>query len=211
PALFEALAEGIASTGAVVWNFGLGPTPMMYFSVHHSGADAGIMVTGSHNPKHHNGFKLMLGKASFYGESITALGAMAAAGDYESGAGSVEQKDCRGAYLSALVEGFRPEGAKPLRAVFDPGNGAAGEITQKLAAALPGGSVVINAEVDGNFPNHHPDPTVPANMRQLIDTVAKEGCDLGIAFDGDGDRVGAVDRKGGILYGDQLMVLFARD
>jgi phosphomannomutase len=211
PELFGALAEGMRSTGAVVWNYGLGPTPMMYFSVHHSGADAGVMVTGSHNPKNHNGFKLMLGKASFYGESITKLGALAAAGDYARGEGRVEEKDCREAYLDVLVGGFEAAGAKPLRAVIDPGNGAAGWISERLAERLPGGSVVINAEVDGNFPNHHPDPTVPANMRQLTDAVQKGGFDLGIAFDGDGDRIGAVDKRGRILYGDQLMVLFARD
>jgi phosphomannomutase len=211
PELAAALIEGMKSTGAVVWNFGLGPTPMMYFSVHHSGADAGIMVTGSHNPKTHNGFKMMLGKASFFAENITRMGEMAAAGDYVVGEGSVIEKDCSDAYLEVLAAGYDAQGAKPLRAVIDPGNGAAGEITERLVKLLPGNHIVINAKVDGNFPNHHPDPTIPANMKQLIDAVNENGCDLGIAFDGDGDRIGAVDKQGRILYGDQLMILFSRD
>lgn len=211
PELAAELIEGMKSTGATIWNYGLGPTPMMYFSVHHSGADAGIMVTGSHNPKTHNGFKMMLGKASFFAENITRMGEMAAAGDYEAGAGSVIEKECSDAYLKVLAAGYDAQGAKPLRAVIDPGNGAAGDISERLAKLLPGDHIVINAEVDGNFPNHHPDPTVPANMEQLIATVNAHGCDLGIAFDGDGDRIGAVDKQGRILYGDQLMVLFSRD
>ena len=211
PELAGELIEGMKSTGATVWNFGLGPTPMMYFSVHHSGADAGIMVTGSHNPKNHNGFKMMLGKASFFAENITRMGEMAAIGSYETGEGNVVEKDCSDAYLEVLAAGYEAQGAKPLRAVIDPGNGAAGAISERLAKLLPGDHMVINAEVDGNFPNHHPDPTVPANMEQLIAAMQEHDCDLGIAFDGDGDRIGAVDKQGRILYGDQLMVLFSRD
>lgn len=211
PALRDALVAGICSTGATIWNFGLGPTPMLYFAVHHYHADAGIMITGSHNPKTHNGFKLMLGKASFFGDDILTLGTLAAIGDYETGRGVMLDKDCESAYVDALVAGFRPKGAKPIRAVIDPGNGAAGVITARLVEQLPGDHVVINAEIDGDFPNHHPDPAVPANMQQLITAVAAHNADLGIAFDGDGDRIGAVDTQGRILYGDQLMVLFARD
>jgi phosphomannomutase len=211
PALKEALIRGITSTGANVWNFGLGPTPMLYFSVYHSNADAGIMITGSHNPGTHNGFKMMLGKASFFGEHIVKMGDMAAKGDFEKGAGKVEERDCYDAYLETLLKGYKSQGAKKIRAVIDPGNGSAGIISQKLAAALPGDHKVINAEIDGRFPNHHPDPTIPKNMAQLTKEVQAGGYDLGIAFDGDGDRIGAVDKTGRILYGDQLMILFSRD
>ncbi|MCH2546525.1 MAG: phosphomannomutase/phosphoglucomutase [Alphaproteobacteria bacterium] len=211
PELSQQLMDGIISTGATVWNFGLGPTPMMYFSVHHTNADAGVMVTGSHNPKTHNGFKLMLGKKSFFAEDITKLGEMALAGDFENGNGTIIEKDCSEAYVDVLAAGFEPQGAKPVKVVIDPGNGAAGVITERLVAKLDAGHKVINATIDGNFPNHHPDPTVPENMQQLTAAVNEGGYDFGIAFDGDGDRIGAVDKQGRILYGDQLMVLFSRD
>jgi phosphomannomutase len=211
PELRDRLVAGLISTGASVRNFGIGPTPMMYFSVHHTGADAGVMITGSHNPPTHNGFKLMLGKNSFYGEDIQGLAALAAAGDFEVGAGKVVVEDITDAYVSVLAGAFKAESAKPLKVAFDPGNGSAGEITRKLIAALGGQHVLINGEIDGNFPSHHPDPTVPTNMQQLIHTVQSQNCDFGIAFDGDGDRIGAVDKIGRILYGDQLMMLFGRD
>lgn len=211
PALRAALVEGLVSTGAAVQEIGLGPTPMLYFSVYHAKADAGLMITGSHNPGHHNGFKMMLGQQSFFGEDIQRLGALALAGDFVEGAGSLVSTPVKEAYLEALLDGFRAKGARPLNIVFDPGNGAAGEIALALAERLPGAHRVINAEIDGNFPNHHPDPTVPENMQQLVAEVQAGGFDLGIAFDGDADRVGAVDKTGRILYGDQLMVLFARD
>lgn len=211
PSLRDALLKGLTSTGVAVQDFGLGPTPMMYFSVHHKNADAGVMITGSHNPASHNGFKLMLGKNSYFGENIQHLGALAAAGDFEVGTGSITEKDITDDYVKVLADAFKPAGAKPLKVVIDPGNGAAGEISRKLIAALGGQHKLINGEVDGNFPNHHPDPTVPKNMQQLIQAVQSEGYDFGIAFDGDGDRIGAVDKTGRILYGDQLMILFSRD
>ncbi len=211
PSLREALVKGLLSTGIKINDFGLGPTPMMYFSVHHTNADAGVMITGSHNPASHNGFKLMLGKNSFYGEDIQHLAALTAASDFETGSGTLETGDVSEAYVATLAAAFKPSGAKPLKVVIDPGNGAAGEISRKLIAALGGQHKLINGEVDGNFPNHHPDPTVPANMVQLTEAVQQGGYDFGIAFDGDGDRIGAVDKTGRILYGDQLMILFSRD
>lgn len=211
PVLRESLIEGMVSTGAIVHDYGIGPTPMMYFSVHHSGADAGIMITGSHNPANHNGFKMMIGKNSFFGERIETLGKYVAADDFETGEGQIIEKDAKPDYLKVLADAFKPEGARPLRVVVDPGNGAAGEISERLAEMLPADVTVINAEIDGNFPNHHPDPTIPALMQQLVDTVQAQDADVGIAYDGDGDRIGAVDKTGRILYGDQLMVLFGRD
>lgn len=208
PPLREALIAGLISAGAIVKDIGVGPTPMLYFSVHHCQADAGIMITGSHNPPTHNGFKLMVGKNSFFGEEIQE---MAAQRNFATGKGILVSESVTDAYLAVLAAGFKTAGAKALKIAFDPGNGAAGEITQRLVQKLPGEHVVINAEIDGRFPNHHPDPTVPENMAQLIATVQREDCDLGIAFDGDGDRIGAVDASGRILYGDQLMILYARD
>lgn len=209
PELRDALIAGLKSTGVTIWNFGIGPTPLMYFSVHHSGADAGIMVTGSHNPPTHNGFKMMLGKASFFGDDVLRLGALATAGDFEVGSGTEIAKESVEAYLDVLVGGYEAAGAKPIKAVIDPGNGSASEVSKRVAEKL--GHVTINDTIDGHFPNHHPDPTVAKNLQQLIAEVQKQGADVGIAFDGDGDRIGAVDRQGRILYGDQLMVLFARD
>ncbi len=211
PALSSELKKGIISTGAIVHDYGIGPTPMMYFSVYHSNPDAGIMVTGSHNPANHNGFKMMMGKDSFFGEHIVTLGKYASEGDFETGQGEILTKDCKDEYLKVLAAAFKPEGARDIKVVVDPGNGAAGEISERLASILNADITVINAEIDGNFPNHHPDPTIPALMKQLIDTVQSKDADVGIAYDGDGDRIGAVDKTGRILYGDQLMVLFGRD
>lgn len=211
PELRDALIAGLLSTGATVRNCGIGPTPMMYFSVFHLNADAGVMITGSHNPPTHNGFKLMLGKNSFYGEDIQTMAALAARGDFECGQGKELKDDITDAYVKVLAGAFKPSGAKPIKVVFDTGNGSAGEITRKLVAALGNQHQLINGEIDGNFPNHHPDPTVPKNMQQLIAAVQQGGFDFGIAFDGDGDRIGAVDKTGRILYGDHLMTLFARD
>lgn len=211
PDLKMALIKGLTSAGAVVHNFGIGPTPMMYFAVHHTDADAGIMITGSHNPANHNGFKMMIGKASFYGDRIQKIGEYAKNGDYETGQGSVISRDVRVDYAQTLTDAFKPDGAKPIKVCIDPGNGAAGDISVRIANSVPGEHKVINPLIDGNFPSHHPDPTIPANMQQLIDIVEKENFDFGIAFDGDGDRIGAVDKKGRILYGDQLMMLFSRD
>lgn len=211
PAMRDRLVAGLTGTGANVQDFGLGPTPMLYFAVHHTGADAGVMITGSHNPGTHNGFKLMIGKASFFAERIQELGELAKIGDFEAGNGTLENREIVDNYVDILSEGFQCDGAKEIRVVIDPGNGAAGAISKKLVASLPGDHKVINAEIDGNFPNHHPDPTVPKNMEQLIKEVQDGGYDLGIAFDGDGDRIGAVDKQGRILYGDQLMMLFGRD
>ncbi len=211
PALRAKLVEGILSTGATLHDFGVGPTPLMYFSAHTTHANAGIMITGSHNPANHNGFKMMIGKNSFYGERIEQLGHYVANDDFESGEGKLISKDSKPEYLNTLAAAYKSKGAKSLKVVVDPGNGAAGEISARLAEMLDVDITVINAEIDGNFPNHHPDPTIPALMQQLIQTVQSQNADLGIAYDGDGDRIGAVDNKGRILYGDQLMVLFGRD
>jgi len=207
-ALEEALVAGLVAGGMAVTRIGLGPTPMLYYAVVTGGSDGGIMVTGSHNPPQHNGFKFMaLGKA-FYGADIQRLGAIAEAGDFVTGVGRTAHADVMEEYVARLATDY--EGAAQLSVGWDAGNGSAGEAMGRLAARLPGRHVLLNAEIDGTFPNHHPDPTMPENLIQLRETVAGQGLDLGIAFDGDGDRIGAVDEKGRILWGDQMIALLAR-
>ncbi|MEX2407462.1 MAG: phosphomannomutase/phosphoglucomutase, partial [Rhodovibrionaceae bacterium] len=207
--LEEAVARGLRASGVTALRIGRGPTPLLYFAVYELDADGGIMVTGSHNPPDHNGFKIMLGKASFFGKQLQELGALAASGDFAAGEGGEETHDLSEIYLARITEGMKI--GPDLKVAWDAGNGAAGEIMSRLTQRLPGSHALLNAEIDGSFPNHHPDPTVPANLEQLQQAVREGGCDLGIAFDGDGDRIGAVDQNGGILWGDQLMLYLARD
>jgi len=209
PAMHAALIDGLASTGLDVVDIGLGPTPMLYFASRTLGVDAGVMVTGSHNPSQYNGFKMVIGAKSFWGDDIRALGVRCAAARYSRGAGNVSQQDVREPYVARILQDYRP--GKPLAVVWDAGNGAGGEIMQRLTQRLPGRHVLLNDAIDGRFPAHHPDPTVAKNLMQLQDAVAREQADLGVAFDGDADRIGVVDGKGRILWGDQLMAVFARE
>jgi phosphomannomutase len=208
PELEQALVEGLASTGLEVRRIGLGPTPMLYFAVHHTQSSAGIMVTGSHNPPDHNGFKMMLDKRPFHGRDIALLGRVAAAGAFSSGRGRVVETLIAGAYVDRLLQDW-DGGNRELTVVWDPGNGAAGAALGALLHGLPGDHIVLNGAVDGTFPAHHPDPTDPATLTQLRETVLEEQADLGIAFDGDGDRIGVVDGKGRILWGDEILALLA--
>ncbi len=209
PELEAALVEGLAETGIDVWRVGLGPTPMVYFATHHLDADGGIAVTGSHNPPEYNGFKMVLRGRAVYGEEIRRLAGIAAGGRFAEGAGTVEDRPVFEAYVERLARDAGGMGAPTV--VWDAGNGAAGAAMAALAARLPGRHVLLNEEIDGRFPAHHPDPTVPENLAQLRRAVAAEGADLGLAFDGDGDRLGVVDGEGRILWGDQFLVLLARD
>jgi phosphomannomutase len=209
PELAAAVAEGLVSTGARVKDIGLGPTPMLYFAVKHLGADAGIMVTGSHNPADHNGFKMALASGPVYGDAIKEIGEIAASGVYETGVGAIERLDIRDAYVERLLRDY--EGPRPLKIVWDAGNGATGEILQLLTAKLPGEHILLFEQIDGRFPNHHPDPTVPENLVDLRRAVAAHEADLGIGFDGDGDRIGAIDGEGRIVWGDQLLAIYARE
>ncbi|MEX6725734.1 phosphoglucomutase/phosphomannomutase PgmG [Parapedomonas caeni] len=208
PMLEAALVEGLAATGCTVLRVGLGPTPMLYFAVHALAADGGVMVTGSHNPPDYNGFKMMLGHGPFYGADITGLGTMAATADWESGAGRVESVDIEDRYVERLLDGFD---GRAFNIAWDAGNGAAGRVVEKLAARLPGRHVLLNTVIDGTFPAHHPDPTVEANLEQLRAAVATQGLDFGLAFDGDGDRIGAIDGQGRVVWGDQLLSVLAED
>jgi phosphomannomutase len=210
PALEAAVVEGLRDCGLDVLRVGRGPTPMLYFAVRALGLDGGVMITGSHNPAEYNGFKMMLGKGAFYGASIRHIAEIAAQGSYASGPrGKVEDRLQLDDYVRRLASDYR--GRRPLTVVWDGGNGAAGEAMALLAGKLPGRHILLYETIDGSFPNHHPDPTVPENLKDLQARVIAEKADLGIAFDGDGDRIGVVDGGGEILWGDQLMVLYARE
>ncbi len=211
PKLSDALEKGLMDSGAEVFNHGCGPSPMMYFSVFKYERDAGIMVTGSHNPSNYNGFKMMIGKQSFYGEDIKNFAAILSDDKLEEGKGTSQKISIFDDYVESLLSGYIVDGAKELKVAWDPGNGAAGDVTAALVKKLPGEHILINETIDGNFPAHHPDPTVPKNLEQLIDIVKTQNCDLGFAFDGDGDRVATVDSTGRIVWGDQMMTFFARD
>ncbi len=209
PALEAALVEGLTSSGIDVARIGLGPTPMLYFAGHTLGVDGALMVTGSHNPANHNGFKLMLGKKSMYGDDIKRLGAVAAAGNFVSGKGKAETRQVKDAYVARLLKDF--DGVRKLRVAWDAGNGATGEVLRAITAKLPGEHVLLNEIIDGRFPAHHPDPTEPENLLQIQSVIEKSSCDFGIAFDGDGDRIGVVDGEGNILWGDQLLTILAKE
>ena len=210
PVLAESLIKGLIEGGINVINVGIGPTPMLYFAVKHLKADAGIMVTGSHNPPQDNGFKMTLYDRPFFGADIQNLTTLK--GEKASCPGTLKNLNIKSLYADRLLKDYRP-GKKPLKLAIDPGNGAAGEIIELLiqSGKLNGKVFSINTEIDGNFPAHHPDPTVPENLKELIELVKKEECDIGIAFDGDADRIGIIDGQGRILWGDQLMILWSRD
>ncbi|AIB16697.1 phosphomannomutase (plasmid) [Azospirillum argentinense] len=209
PELEAALVDGLVACGLHVLRIGLGPTPMLYFATRDREAAAGIMITGSHNPPDYNGIKMMLGKGPVYGQQILDIGIIASKADYVSGEGSSEQVDVKDAYVERLLRDY--DGTRDLTVAWDAGNGASGEILRRLTAKLPGKHILLFDEIDGNFPNHHPDPTVEKNLVDLKKAVAENGCDIGIGFDGDGDRIGAIDHRGRVVWGDQLVAIYAAD
>ncbi|MEN9932818.1 MAG: hypothetical protein RIS17_1391 [Pseudomonadota bacterium] len=206
PSLAGAVAEGLMAAGCDVIDVGMGPTPMLYYSVFALGADAGLMVTGSHNPPNWNGAKMMLKSRPFFGADIRALGELASAGDWETGQGAMSSHPIMDDYVQALAADFR---GKPFTIAWDCGNGVAGPVVERLTKILPGTHHLLFTDVDGTFPNHHPDPTVEANLADLKRTVIEKGCDFGVAFDGDADRIGAVDGQGRVVWGDQLLGILA--
>ncbi len=211
PDLERALVDGLKASGMEVLRVGRGPTPMLYFAATTLETDGAVMVTGSHNPPDYNGFKMMLGRKAFFGEDIQRLGRMAADGDVVPDAqGSDRAVDIADRYVDRLLQDY-DGGERKLRVVWDSANGAAGEVLQRLVQRLPGEHTVLNPVIDGRFPAHHPDPTIAKNQEQLIAAVLERKADLGIGFDGDADRIGAVDDAGNMLLGDQLMVILARD
>ena len=215
PILAHALVEGLNASGCDVVNIGMGPTPMLYYAeASMEDVQGGIQITGSHNPANYNGFKMVFQGRPFFGEDILELGRMAAAGEWASGVGTSETREVMAAYIDRLIEGLSgisDDRLAGLRIGWDAGNGAAGPALEALVARLPGEHFTLFTEVDGNFPNHHPDPTEEKNLADLRALVADKKLDFGVAFDGDGDRIGAVDGTGRIVWGDQLLMIYAED
>lgn len=205
----DALIEGLISTGCHIVDIGLCPTPVYYFSIFHLDKEGGVMVTGSHNPPEFNGFKVSVGKSTIFGEEIQKLGRLTEKGDFSTGRGNLSKKDIIRSYQDYLEKNIRLE--RKLKVVIDAGNGTAGAVAGPLLKSLGCGVEELFCEVDGRFPNHFPDPTIPENLKDLIDRVKKIGADVGIGYDGDADRIGVVDDRGSIIWGDQLMILFARE
>ncbi len=209
PALNDALIAGLTASGVNVVDVGTVPTPLLYFAISHWKLDGGVMITGSHNPPEYNGFKLCRGTMTLYGPEIQELKEIIERGDFREGKGSVEDRDAVPDYLAYVKERITLE--KPLKLVVDAANGTAGAIAKQLFTDLGCELTMLYEEPDGRFPNHPADPTVDANLADLIATVKESGADLGLAYDGDSDRAGFVTDAGGIVRGDQALILFSRD
>ncbi len=200
------LVRGLTETGIDVVRIGLGPTPMLYYAEATLEVDGGVQVTGSHNPAEYNGFKMVLAHAPFFGADIQDLAKLAETGDWEQGQGAVSDYAIIDDYVARLVEGYD---AGPFRIGWDAGNGAAGTVIEKLTKLLPGEHMTLFTDIDGHFPNHHPDPTEEKNLSDLKRLVIDNQLDFGLAFDGDGDRIGAVDGLGRVVWGDQILSILA--
>ncbi len=205
----EALIEGLISTGCDVVNLGVCPTPVYYFSVFHLDRDGGVMVTGSHNPPEFNGFKVSVGKTTIFGEEIQKLGRRVERGDFVTGRGNLSEAEIIRPYQDYIKKNILLE--KKLKVVVDAGNGTGGVVAGPLLKDLGCEVEELYCEINGRFPNHFPDPTVPDNLKDLTDRVLKNRADVGIGYDGDADRIGVVDDQGYIIWGDQLMILFSRE
>ncbi len=210
PRFRDSLIKGILSTGVDVVDIGMVPTPTLYFSLFHLDIQGGVMITGSHNPPEFNGFKLAVGHATLYGPEIQRIRQIIEAGEYPRGAGQLTELDIRPAYLATLKERIG-RFDREVKVVVDAGNGLGGMFCPQLLRDLGADASGLYCEVDGTFPNHHPDPTVPAFLTDLIAQVASQGAELGMAYDGDADRLGVVDENGNIIWGDQLLILFSRE
>jgi len=213
--LEHALVEGLTASGCNVVRIGLSATPMLYFTeASREEIHGGIQITGSHNPPNYNGFKMVFQGRPFFGADIQELGELAAAGDWSDGTSDVTQLDVLDEYVERLLEGLvgiGNEALSSMRVGWDAGNGSAGPALEALAERLPGEHHLLFTDVDGHFPNHHPDPTVETNLADLRALVAAKKLDFGVAFDGDGDRIGAIDGEGRVIWGDQLLMIYAED
>jgi phosphomannomutase/phosphoglucomutase len=209
PRLHDALLKGLLAAGCEVTDIGVIPSPLLYYSVYKFGADGGVMITGSHNPSDYNGFKMMAGKAAVYGQDIQDIQNIILNQDYATGEGTVTVADVITPYVEEIPQGFNF--ARRIKVVFDGGNGTAGPTLHRLLERLNVDAVEMFFEMDGNFPNHHPDPTVEHNLELLKAAVSEHKAELGIAFDGDSDRIGAIDENGTVVWGDQLMLIYARE
>jgi phosphomannomutase/phosphoglucomutase len=204
----HAFSRGLLSTGRDVVDFGEIPTPLLYFAVHRQDLDGGVQITGSHNPKEYNGMKILAGKETIYGDDILRLRELIEAGTFRTGRGSFSEKDLIDDYLQYIRE-LVSIGGRKLSIIFDSGNGTAGPIVRRLFKQVPCTFDILFEDPDGTFPNHLADPTVPAFLSELINTVKSSNADVGIGFDGDADRIGAIDEKGKIIWGDKLLAIYA--
>ena len=214
PPLRDRLLEGLLSTGIEVTDIGICPTPLLYFSLFRLPVQGGVIITGSHNAAEFNGFKLCVGKAAIFGEEIQKIRRLVEQRDYEQGHGQLRHSEIIPDYIDYLAGKFSGSLAhrkRPLKVVVDAGNGTAGVVAPTLLRKLGCEVVELYCEEDGRFPNHHPDPTVIENLKDLIEKVAQTGADVGIGYDGDADRIGVVDDQGQVIWGDRLMLIFARD
>jgi phosphomannomutase/phosphoglucomutase len=209
-ALRNALVEGMTDAGVSVVDIGVVPTPLLYWSLHHLGVVGGIQITGSHNPPEYNGFKLCLGTESLHGEDIQHLLELIRTGAAPGGRGAVRHEAVIDRYVADVAQRVGKL-SRPMQVVYDCGNGAGALVAPQLMRAIGVQGTGLFCESDGTFPNHHPDPTVPANLEDLIAAVKRDGAELGIAFDGDADRIGLVDHNGTIVWGDHILILYARD
>ena len=207
--LRDALIEGLVDSGCEVTDIGVVPTPLLYYSAVHLDADGAVMITGSHNPSEFNGFKTVCGSGTLHGETIQDVRKLIEARDFAHGRGSHQDMDVSTAYVDQIAPQFEFE--RRIKVVVDAGNGTAGPVMHRLLSRLNVEAAEIYFEMDGRFPNHHPDPTVPENLNALCDAVKAQKADLGIAFDGDSDRIGAVDENGDVIYGDMLLLIFGRE
>jgi phosphomannomutase/phosphoglucomutase len=209
PELSAALCRGLAKSGCDVVDIGMVPTPVVYFAVQHLGAGSGVAVTGSHNPPDYNGLKMVIGGVTLSGEAIQKLRIRSLNNEIVTGQGTISKTDVRGAYLDRVVNDVKL--ARPMRVAVDCGNGVAGELAPQLLKRLGCRVTELFCQVDGTFPNHHPDPSKPENLADLIAEINKGGYDAGLAFDGDGDRLGVISPDGNVIWPDRQMVLYARD
>ena len=209
PRLHGALLEGLLSTGCDVTDIGVVPTPLTYFSAVHLKADGAIMITGSHNPSEFNGFKTVCGSGTLHGDTIQAVYQLIQKRDFAVGNGTHHGTDVMPDYLDTVAQQFNLD--RRIKVVLDAGNGTAGPVVHQLMKRLNVDVTELFFDMDGHFPNHHPDPTVPSNLKHLRDAVLEQKADLGIAFDGDSDRIGAVDENGEVIYGDMLLLIYGRE
>jgi phosphomannomutase/phosphoglucomutase len=207
--LRNALIQGLKESGCHVTDVGVVPTPLLYYSVFHLKTAGAVMITGSHNPSEYNGFKVVCGTSTIHGDEIQELRRMIERRDFAAGTGSEKSADIVTPYVDEVSAQF--QFARRIKVVADGGNGTAGPVMHRIFQKLGCDATELFFDMDGHFPNHHPDPTVPRNLAALIAAVQSKGADLGIAFDGDADRIGAVDDRGTIVYGDQLMIIYARE
>ncbi len=209
--LASAVREGVAAAGGIAVDVGMLPTPALYFALEDPSVDGGIQVTGSHNPPEFNGFKMVVGGKTLHGDDIQGLRHIIEADSGDAGTGAIEKEpNVLTGYMEAVLSRNGPL-LRPVKVVVDCGNGVGSLVAEPLLTKLGADVVPLFCVSDGTFPNHHPDPTVPENLAELQESVRRTGADLGIAFDGDADRIGAVDEQGRVVYGDQLLVLFGRD